>query len=258
MKTVITIENNPIGGSKVTVQVDDNQPVHVQEPPTSLFGVPVAVSKSVPDGAIAVIPTNSHSSHDPTVSQSVSQSVAKESRAQGSTKPVRSVDTPSKQSRVSDKKVAGKKMKRCEFCGDDISHLPGNNRKACLKPECAKAQKKQYMDRWLAKQPKKAAKSKSGPIPQQEATPAPVTPQFMPGHEKTPEEIEAWRPKPFNLPESTPSLGAARLEQLTSDFTDPWNCEACRRRDHLCPLHQSMSDDGSVPPSKSKGRPPQQ
>lgn len=235
MKTVITIENDPIGGSKVTVQVDDGAIVPTDK---ALQGMLDLATNMKMDAVRAGV------SSDPPVSQSV----ATKSRVRGKAaeKP-KDTDT---------KKVV---ERQCVVCGDDISTLD-KRRKLCLKPECQKEWNRRYAREWGRKHytaTKSPQQKKSTPATRQEPAPLPVTPQFMPGHEKTPEEIEAWRPKPLNLPESMPSL-VSKASGPTSDFTDPWNCEACRRREHLCPLHQSMSDDGSVPPARSKGRPPQQ
>ena len=65
MKTVITIENDPIGGSKVTVQVDDGAIVPTDK---ALQGMLDLATNMKMDAVRAGV------SSDPPVSQSVSQS----------------------------------------------------------------------------------------------------------------------------------------------------------------------------------------
>lgn len=151
----------------------------------------------------------------------------------------------------------------CEICGDDITTLD-KRRKICQKSTCIKEKNRVFMQKWWAK---KRGKSAAEPAKVEEKqvgyckhcqaytthdtahhiVPKPV---FLPGHEKTPEEIESWRPKPANTDDSP--VKYADTDIPASDFTDPWDCDACRRRSHLCPLHQSLSDDGKTPPKHKK------
>jgi len=244
VKTLITIENG-----KISVQVDDNSPVDVQTSPLRYrdqYGVVAEFPlPTVADTTIKPRP----SVMDPPTTESVSQSVTKKSRARGKAK------TP---------KAAELVARDCVQCGDDISKLD-KRRKLCLKPECQKEYNRQYAKKWNEAHyvPKTSVKAKNGPVvvtkpkARQETSPTPVTPQFMPGHEKSPEEIEAWRPKSSNLPESMPAHGSLHKQQTASTFDDVWNCAACRSDEKLCNLHQRMTDDGSVPPVKSAGQPPQ-
>lgn len=76
-------------------------------------------------------------------------------------------------------------------------------------------------------------------------------PEFLPGYEKTPEEIEALRPRPVIEPAPRHSPGMQRRSD--NAFADPWNCQKCRDHLHICDFHAGMEADGKRPPV---GKPP--
>ena len=232
MKTTITIENG-----KVSVQVDDNQPTQVKTSPP-----PIILQGSEPE-----IKRTSIKDRVPEAPKHIQKPIEKP---------------------VLDKPAAGDR--KCAICGDDISHLDKRST-ICKKPDCIKSQKRIYMQRW-------AEKKRSGTVPPKQEEeqkvdwckhcqaytthdsdhhPKPkVEPQFMPGHEKSAAEIEDWRPKTTGIDDKPVPRGTIQHTPALDGFPDPWDCDACRRRSHLCPLHQGMTDDGKEPP-KPKGRPPQ-
>lgn len=82
-----------------------------------------------------------------------------------------------------------------------------------------------------------------------------VKPTFLPGYEKTPEEIEAARPR-VSVPTEPAPTHTPGMKRLSSpDFDDPWNCQKCRDNMHICDFHAGMEADGSKPPTRS-GLPP--
>jgi hypothetical protein len=183
MKTTITIENG-----KVSVQVDDGQPVQVET---------VKSASHVK----SVVPPPVEVTNDKSINS----------------KPM-AADVPETSGRS------------CQFCDVDLS-ASGSRAKICKKPECKKAQGRIYAQRYAAKKGKKPATSEET--------------IFLPGHEKTKKEVESWRPK-VTLPEAVP---AGRVVQRSpAGFEDPWNCQACRTKGELCPLHQSLTDKGKKPP----------
>lgn len=168
----------------------------------------------------------------------------------------------------------------CATCGDDISDLD-SRRKVCNKPECKLAIKRRAARDYLARQRKTSPAQVDVPdkpvhwckhcqaytTHDSDHHPKPepahidrlgVTPKFLPGHEKTPEEIESLRPKDVGFKPIVPTdRDIARLapppvfgQKKTSDFEDPWNCQACRDYEQICQLHKAMEADGKKPPAR--------
>lgn len=210
MKTIITIENNPIGGSKVTIQVDDEQPVRVEtSPPADIKqGSDIQPERTIPGS-------------DTDVTTKTIQKVAK-SPVLDKLNPVnKSLDLNKVAADVA--KHQAKKLgenivenptvskRECEVCHDDISNL-NKLRKLCKKPECLKESNRRYArEYWQKKHGKDAPDNRiTKPATRQETASLAVTPEFLPGYEKSPEEIEALRPKPMNLPgAAVPSGGGS-------------------------------------------------
>ena len=156
----------------------------------------------------------------------------------------------------------------CKICGVDISSTRKSN-VVCSKPECKKEYKRQYMAQYHKKASSK--QEKSSEVQEEKQVDwckycqaytthsslghpkVDIEPQFLPGHEKTAEEIESWRPKISVPADRDKSAYGAGSTTSSTNFTDPWDCDACRRRSHLCPLHQTMTGDGATPQRK-KGK----
>lgn len=239
MKTIITIENNPIGGSKVTVQVDDGVPTEVEQ---KLSRTEQALQNIVNLNTNMRVDAVKHGlpiTPMPPLKMDDKEKV-------GSIPPVKVSPAPKKS-----KTVAA--TRSCIVCGEDISSLD-KRRKLCVKPECQKEWSRRYAQEWNQKNYVPAKKKpEDALVVSQEAAPTPVAPQFMPGHEKTPEEIEQWRPKTFNVPTDSEMPKHTPSERVASDFADPWNCQMCRDLSKVCDFHQRMEDSGSRPP-KTGGR----
>lgn len=285
MKTIITIENNPIGGSKVTVQVDDNLPVVAGISPLANTeqGLEPVFARPTANSGVQVRPL------DPPKAYRTSADPSKQN-----------VLEPIQKSVASQSLDKNKGSRNCDICGDDISHLHPLS-KTCSKPECKKAKAAAYNSAYYSKQqvgtktptaapsaaPRtkpcgqcgddmpatsmydKCANCRPAKTHEKEKTCKLCTKlghmckrhrngevkvtqpasKFLPGFEKTPEEIEALRPKATNLPgESVPSGGVRSAQHTSGDFVDRWNCQMCRDGKQLCTLHTGMEADGKQPP----------
>lgn len=325
MRTIITIEDG-----KVTVQVDQQDPVTVR-PTTILPGTPIVQRSDVPaPGEIRIfIPdeTTPPEHHESKPAPVITPKSAENDTVRRC--PICNDEIPAFAHKL--KKLCGKKeclneqqrqssrksyhkllghskptARTCECCGDDISDLRGN-RTVCEKPDCLQWRKRRAANKWarensgrpavaLPGRPQMPETSKSASeaaaVPPAAIKP-PTEPQFLPGYEKSPEEIEKWRPKPPKPPKPAKHPGyedihnkpddaewwcvhckrwgshrspdciavdyehpAAQQREAGDPFTDPWNCQLCRTEQHLCPMHASMTKDGQTPPVKA-GRPPE-
>lgn len=150
-------------------------------------------------------------------------------------------------------------QRRCQICRDDISGLPGA-RTICNKVSC-----EEYRDRLRAQ---KGSGSSVNRSPRKVKAPRATAPKLDPRYQRVPKphqkpnivkrpqpikrvitDDKPWAPmKPMNLPESMPVYAGIR-HRTDTDFTDPWNCQACREHSKLCRLHQRMDDDGDRPPT---------
>lgn len=72
-----------------------------------------------------------------------------------------------------------------------------------------------------------------------------VEPEFLPGYEKTPEEIEALRP--IAPPEPAPKHNPDMFATPKGGFKNTWNCANCAMLGRLCHLHARMDMDGETP-----------
>lgn len=228
MKITITIDSNPISGTKTTINIDDEAPKDLTTgAPANL---PIAIAtQDLPAGTAVEI----------------KQPPIMPDPPQPTTAPVR--DKPEKSSpKTIDRKPANTPKtveKTCGGCGDTFIATG------------KEISKRKYCDTCRAnggsKQTKAGAKPGRGPAveyPQPPTEPAPtMTPQFLPGYEKTPEEIEALRTS-FPI-EPAPTHGQMINPKLSSsNFADPWDCQKCRDHLHVCDFHASMEADGKRPP----------
>lgn len=77
-----------------------------------------------------------------------------------------------------------------------------------------------------------------------------IRPKPLKKVENVTEEDTNWTPRALNLPEFMPAHSKpAESTRPASKFADTWNCAACREHEHLCRLHQSMTDDDMSPPT---------
>ncbi len=225
MKTIITVEDG-----KVTVEVDDSVPVKVETSPPK----PTTRFEKLQKGGL--VETKPSENTEVKLVGSNTYVPTKKPAIQEPVKPA-VLDKPTPEERT------------CEICGDDISDLY-KTAKICRKEECRREKNRQYArDYWRKHEEGKPKSTITRPVVIKRQPTQPKQPEFLPGYEKSPEEVEELRPKAFNLPESLPQPGVSKIV-ISSDFPDPWDCGRCRTAEKLCSLHQSMEDDGLEPPAK--------
>lgn len=128
--------------------------------------------------------------------------------------------------------------KNCTMCGDEFQPKK-SNQVLCGKPECKREYARRANKKWVATKKEKvtddpvewckkckaytthttADHPASGSVM---SKPAPLNPgpDFMPGHEKSPQEIEDWKPKPI-LPGDPNYSAAPRDDTETSRKVSP-------------------------------------
>lgn len=237
MKVTIVIENG-----KVSVEVDDGQAINpktVEMPGSTIMFEPLP-SQKLAEGAADFVHHEPEKPHEP------KEAIHKK----------------------------GEPARRCIYCNDVIESA-SKAAKVCKKPECKKAQQREYTRKWAEK---KGLVAKI--VPAKPVEKPPVKPEFLPGHEKTNDEIESWRPTE-STPEKTnvndkpagadwfcihckkwgmhkspdcPFVDhahpATRQRESDEPFDDPWNCQMCRNEGHLCDLHDRLDKDGKKPPKR--------
>lgn len=225
MKTTITIENG-----KITVQVDDQ--------------LPAVVVKQTP-----ILPDIVYSNSKPTVEPATPKVLdylptAKDCEVCGT-----SFKPPRYDSRFCSKKCATKfynKAHRDKVKSAKPEKKPPEDDSVMYCKHC-----KAYTTHYSADHPSPGVVS---------PTPAPLTeePAFLPGFEKSDEELESWKPREFPTPTPVPNVNKgfptdsakveAMMDEQRADFDDPWNCGMCRNAGALCLMHEKMTADGKVPP----------
>lgn len=239
MKTVITIE-----GGRITVEVDDQQPVV-----TTTGGTPpsVVLSDIVVDSATDIAP-------DPPQKRKLASHTSIDKVCDDCGNPFTASGAGMNRRRYCDDcraKRANTKIKPCKVCeklGKPCKrHRDGPVRTVRPPMMAITPEKRQQIAgsigeaaERISEKVREAAKNLQVPAP-----------EFLPGYEKTPEEIEALRPRPViePVPRHSPDM------QRRSDnaFADPWNCQKCRDHLHICDFHAGMEADGKRPPV---GKPP--
>jgi hypothetical protein len=83
-------------------------------------------------------------------------------------------------------------------------------------------------------------------------------PEFMPGYEKSPEELASWQPKMTGGSEPIPQRKDPHhedrievekvMDEQRANFDNPWDCSVCQNAGALCDLHEKMQADGKSPP----------
>ncbi len=166
---------------------------------------------------------------------------------------------------ASGKEIA--KRKRCDSCRDKSKKRIvgiGNNKKACTKcgnempltslyKECANCRPVRVKPskppcKLCVKFGTRCKRHRDGPV----KTTKPAA-EFLPGHEKSAEELETIRRNyPDSMPKHNPQMAAATFGPTEND---PWDCALCREKGSRCRLHYKMEEAGSEPPKRKLGVP---
>jgi len=289
MKITITIDSNPIGGTKTTVSIDDgSEPVVTTGEP-----LPIAIAaQDLPAGAAVELRTPIKPDpprpkvHNPTrpiarvektcagcgdtfVAEGKSIARAKFcSNCRAGGKPA-NASTASGSEPVLAGPTTSKHTKACTKCGDDMPATSMYTECANCRPPKDKSKVKPC--KLCTKLGKPCKRHRDGPVritrgPAQQypATPSAdetphlddtkPQPQFLPGYEKSPEEIEKLRTS-FPLPGAMPTGSLRHTEKSSDDFADPWDCQKCRDHMHTCDFHAGMEADGKTPPKQGSRAP---
>lgn len=161
------------------------------------------------------------------------------------------------------------KTKACSKCGEDMPLTSMYTECANCRPPAEHTKVKPC--KLCAKLGKPCKRHRDGPVritrgPAQQypATPSAdetphlddtkPQPQFLPGYEKSPEEIEKLRTS-FPLPGAMPTGSLRHTEKSSDYFADPWDCQKCRDHMHTCDFHAGMEADGKTPPKQGSRAP---
>lgn len=205
MKITITIDSNPIGGTRTTVSIDDGSE------PIVTTGSPLPIAVAADD-----LPSGTTVELKKPIKPDPPQPVAPAVRKPAPARPVARVE------------------KTCANCGDTFVAEGKSIARAKFCENCKSSGKKPI---------ERGSEPKTKPQP-----------QFLPGYEKSPEEIEKLRTS-FPLPGAIPTGSLRHTEKSSDDFADPWDCQKCRDHMHTCDFHAGMEADGKTPPKQGSRAP---
>lgn len=262
MKTTIVIE-----GGRVTIQIDEADPVLVQStmPAKPVTGLVEHTSPPTPQGSdtpSGLVPEKPAEISPPTgrvIKMTPKPSKPEHKKPESSTDLSNTLPT---EPAAKDIDVPTKPKRFCVNCGDDVSHMHVLT-KYCKKPECKKAQSKAGNDAYRIKKghtpgaPRKPREQKNQDVwgNDHENTVAPLSKDAPPAKTTTRSKccegkVEYYRDADTDqrLARCLACMNDCQTYEYTPPFEDTWNCGACRTVGRLCRMHFKLEEDGKKPP----------